>query len=107
MAQRKRTAKPRPRVPARVKKRRPKRKAVRSHHHPELVGLAILALGVFIACVLWFGLEGGPVAGWIREAIGWAAYVAPVVLVPLGALVVTRSALVDLRPFQLGLSVAL
>ena len=42
-----------------------------------------------------------------HAAIGAAAYLAPVVLVPLGALVVARSALVDVRPFRLGLAVAL
>ena len=40
-------------------------------------------------------------------AIGWAAYVTPVVLVPLGALIVTRSALVEVGPFRLGLPAAL
>jgi DNA segregation ATPase FtsK/SpoIIIE, S-DNA-T family len=34
-------------------------------------------------------------------------YLAPIVLVPLGALIVARSAVVDLRPFRLGLGVAL
>ncbi len=104
MAPRKRTAKPRPKSPARVKKR--KRRTARSHHHPELLGLFICALGVFLACVLWAGLNGGPVPGLVTSAIGWAAYVAPAVLIPLGALIVTRSALVDVRPFRVGVSAA-
>ena len=57
--------------------------------------------------MLWFGLSGGPVAHAARVTIGWAAYLAPVVAVPLGGLIVTRSELVSLRPFRLGLSVAL
>jgi DNA segregation ATPase FtsK/SpoIIIE, S-DNA-T family len=105
MAQKKRTAKPRPKTPSRVKKRR--RRAVKSHHHPELIGLAICALGVFLASVLWFGLSGGPVGHAVTVAIGWAAYVTPVVAVPLGALIVTRSALREVGPFRLGLSAAL
>jgi S-DNA-T family DNA segregation ATPase FtsK/SpoIIIE len=105
MAQRKRTAKLRPKAPSRVKKR--KRRAARSHHHPELTGLAICALGVFLACVLWFGLSGGPVGDAVTDAIGWAAYVMPAVLIPLGALIVTRSALPGAGPFRLGLPVAL
>ena len=104
MAQRKRTAKPRPKSTARIKKR--KRPAVRSHHHPELIGLGICALGVFLTCVLWFGLNGGPFADLATRAIGWTAYVSPLVLIPLGALIVTRSALVDVRPFRIGLSLA-
>jgi S-DNA-T family DNA segregation ATPase FtsK/SpoIIIE len=98
-----RRSKLRPKTPSRVKKRR--RRAGRSHHHPELIGLAICALGVFLACVLWFGLSGGPVAHAVKVVLGWAAYVAPVVLVPLGALMVTRSALVGVRPFRIGLAV--
>ena len=79
----------------------------RSHHHPELVGLGLVAAGVFLASVLWFGLSGGPVAEAATAAVGWAAYLAPLVLVPLGALIVGRSALVSLAPFRLGLSVGL
>src|SRR5471032_2838671 len=104
MAPRKRTAKPRPKSPARIRKR--KRRTARSHHHPELLGLCICAFGVFLACVLWVGLNGGPVPGLVTSAIGWAAYVAPVVFIPLGALIVTRSALVDVRPFRVGVSAA-
>src|SRR5580765_6135720 len=106
MAPTKRTAKPRPKTktPSRVKKRT--RRKTRSHHHPELAGLAICALGGFLACVLWFGLSGGPVGDAVRTAIGWAAYVAPLILIPIRALIVTRSALHGARPFRLGLAVA-
>src|SRR5581483_7019045 len=76
-------------------------------HHPELVGLGILGAGVFLACVLWLGLSGGPVAHAATVTIGWAAYLAPLVAVPVGALIVTRSELVSLRPFRLGLSVGI
>ena len=76
------------------------------HHDAELVGLALVAAGVFLACVLWAGLNGGPVSEGVRAVLGWAAYVAPLVLVPLGVLMVARSALVDVRPFRLGLAVA-
>jgi S-DNA-T family DNA segregation ATPase FtsK/SpoIIIE len=114
MAERRRKAKrakAKPKTPARVKKR--KRRSSRAgsahhhHHHPELAGLGLVALGAFLACVLWFGLNGGPVADAVTAAVGWAAYLAPVVLVPLGALMVARSALVDVRPFRLGLAVGL
>src|SRR5581483_10911510 len=73
---------------------------------PELIGLALVGLGVFLAAILWFGFSGGPVGDLATAAVGAAAYLAPLVLVPLGGLVVARSELVDVRPFQLGLVVA-
>src|SRR6478736_6586185 len=108
MARRKRPHKTSPKTPSRVKKRRaPKKPRGRSHHHPELVGLGLAGLGVFLAAILWFGFNGGPVAALAMDAIGLAAYLAPLVLVPLGALIVARSAVIDVRPFRLGLVVAL
>ena len=57
--------------------------------------------------MLWFGLSGGPAAAAARSAIGWGAYLAPLIFCPVGALVVAKSALVEVRPFRLGLSLAL
>jgi S-DNA-T family DNA segregation ATPase FtsK/SpoIIIE len=107
MVRKKRPHKTSPKTPSRVRKRRGKKAKSRSHHHPELVGLGLAGLGVFLAAILWFGLSGGPVAGLPTDAVGVAAYLMPVVLVPLGLLIVGRSALVDVRPFRLGLAVAL
>jgi S-DNA-T family DNA segregation ATPase FtsK/SpoIIIE len=104
----KRVHKASPKTPSRIKKRRGKGKArSHAHHHPELIGLGLAGLGVFLAAILWFGFSGGPVADLARGAIGAAAYLMPVVLVPLGALMIAKSALVDVRPFRLGLVVAL
>jgi predicted anti-sigma-YlaC factor YlaD len=56
MARRRKTVKPR--SPARVKKR--KRAArTRRHQHPELIGLALAALGVFFATLIYLGWSGG------------------------------------------------
>jgi DNA segregation ATPase FtsK/SpoIIIE, S-DNA-T family len=107
MAQTKRTARPRPKTPSRVKKRRRRGARGANPHHYELLGLALVALGVFLGCVLWFGLNGGPVPGWAEDGIGWAAYLAPVVLIPVGALIVTRSGLISVRPFRVGLVITL
>jgi len=107
MARKRRVHKTSPKTPSRVRKRTKRRTRTRSHHYPELIGLSLVALGVFLAAVLWFGFSGGPVARLATDAVGAAAYLAPLVLVPLGALVVTKSKLVDFRPFQLGLAVAL
>jgi S-DNA-T family DNA segregation ATPase FtsK/SpoIIIE len=106
MARKKRPRKTSPRTPARVKKRRAKPKG-HAHHHPELVGLGLAGLGVFLAAILWFGLNGGPAAHLVQSVIGSAAYLAPLVLVPVGALVIAKSELIDLRPFRLGLGIAL
>jgi S-DNA-T family DNA segregation ATPase FtsK/SpoIIIE len=108
MARKKRKSPLRPRVPARVKKRRGK-KSQRGHHHPELWGLVLTAAGIFLATLFWFrwegGVVGGPVEDGLRGAIGAAAYVAPAALFLLGLLMVSRSELVDVRPFRTGLTV--
>jgi DNA segregation ATPase FtsK/SpoIIIE, S-DNA-T family len=98
----------RPRLPSRVKKRTRKRK-VRSEQHLELIGLGLLALGVFLASILYLGWSGGMIGGGIADiftgSIGAAAYVAPTLFVVVGALMVARSELVDVRPFRTGLVV--
>jgi S-DNA-T family DNA segregation ATPase FtsK/SpoIIIE len=99
-----------PRAPSRVRKtKRTKRKATRGHHYPELAGLVLLAFGVFQASVLWAGWNGGYVGLWIadglRALVGGAAYGLPAALVVVGALMVGRSDLVDVRPFRTGLAV--
>ena len=108
MARKKRKSPLRPRVPARVKKRRGK-KNQRGHHHPELWGLVLTAVGIFLATLFWFGWDGGvvggPVEDGLRGAIGAAAYVAPAALFVLGLLMVSRSELVDVSPFRTGLIV--
>ncbi len=85
--------------------------AQRPHAHPSprALGARAVALGIFLGAVLYFGWNGGYVGGWLGEGldklIGDAKYVVPVALVVLGALVVTRSALVDVRPFRTGMAV--
>jgi DNA segregation ATPase FtsK/SpoIIIE, S-DNA-T family len=115
MPRRKRTRKLRPKTPARIrKKKRPgagRTATARPAHHHELWGLALLALGLFLACVLYLDWEGGVVGGAVADAtlalIGWGAYVAPAALVVVGGLMVTRSGLVDVRPFRTGLAFAI
>jgi DNA segregation ATPase FtsK/SpoIIIE, S-DNA-T family len=106
-ARRKKKRSLKPRTPARVKKRS---RRARSHHHPELWGLAMAAVGLFLATVLWLGWDGGPVgeraSGWLDEALGAASYVLPLALGGVGLLMLVRSALIDLRPFRTGLAVS-
>jgi DNA segregation ATPase FtsK/SpoIIIE, S-DNA-T family len=98
----------RPRLPSRVKKRTRKGKQ-KSQQHLELIGLGLVALGVFLASVLYLGWSGGMAGGWIADVftatIGAAAYAAPVTFLTVGGLMVARSALVDVRPFRTGLVV--
>ncbi|HEX4745579.1 MAG TPA: DNA translocase FtsK 4TM domain-containing protein [Gaiellaceae bacterium] len=97
----------RPRVPARVKKRT---KRTRSQHENELLGLALLALGLVLAAILYLGLDGGAVGSWLADVltdvIGNAAYVLPVALVSFGGLLLARSELLEVRPFRLGVGVS-
>jgi DNA segregation ATPase FtsK/SpoIIIE, S-DNA-T family len=103
----KRTFKLRPKTPSRVKKRRSAR--TRGHHHPELWGLGLVALGAFLAAIEWFGWSGG-IAGsrfadGVHALVGATAYVLPLACISVGALMVARSALVDFTPFRVGLGV--
>jgi DNA segregation ATPase FtsK/SpoIIIE, S-DNA-T family len=110
MARRKKRRTLKPRTPSRVRKRKRARSAQRGHQHPELTGLGLVAVGIFLAVVLYLGWDGGQAGGWIadglRDLVGSAAYVLPVGVVVLGALMVGRSALVDFRPFRTGIVIA-
>src|SRR5712691_5167038 len=108
MARRRKKRTLKPRLPARVRTKRRKGKA-KNEQHPELIGLGLVALGLFLASMLYLGWGGGMVGGWIADgftaSIGAAAYVAPVGFVVVGALMGARSALVDVSPFRTGLAV--
>jgi DNA segregation ATPase FtsK/SpoIIIE, S-DNA-T family len=108
VARKKRKSTLRPRVPKRVKTRKKSRRP-RSEHHPELIGLGLAALGLFLASILYArwdgGLVGGGIADVVEDAFGAAAYVAPLALVVVGGLMVARSELVDVRPFRTGIPI--
>ncbi|MEN3341384.1 MAG: segregation ATPase FtsK/SpoIIIE, family [Actinomycetota bacterium] len=107
MARPKRRRKLRPKTPSRIRKKRPAKP--RSRHHPELWGLGLVGVGAFLGTVVYVGWNGGYVgralADGLRALVGDASWALPVVLVGLGALMVARSALVDVRPFRTGLAV--
>ena len=98
---------PQPRTPARIRKKR--RVKTRSHHHPELWGLGMVAVGLFLATVLWLGFDGGPIGSKVATALhrsfGVAAYLIPLLLMSVGVLMLVRSKVVDLKPFRTGLAV--
>jgi len=91
------------RVKTQTKRARPR------NDHSELWGLGFIALGLFLGAVLYFGWNGGYVGGWLGDGlqrlIGVAAYGLPVALTVVGGLMVMRSALVDVRPFRVGVAV--
>ena len=68
MARRRKRRTLKPRVPKRVKKKRRSTKT-RGHQHPELIGLGLLALGVFLGSVLWAGWNGGYVGQWTGDGV--------------------------------------
>src|SRR3954468_5622106 len=109
MARRRKKRTLKPRVPSRVKRRKRGAKKAEGHQHPELIGLVLLALGVFLGFVVWADWNGGYVGRWIGEGlealIGSATLGLPAALAIVGALMVTRSDLVDVRPFRTGLFV--
>jgi len=109
MPRQKRKRKLRPKTPSRVKKRTKKAAGPRSLQHPELWGLGLVALGLFLGSVIYAGWNGGYVGGAMADGldalIGGASWVVPVAFVAIGGLMVTRSALVDVRPFRAGLAV--
>jgi DNA segregation ATPase FtsK/SpoIIIE, S-DNA-T family len=108
MARRRKKRALRPRTPSRVKRRK-KPASKRSHHHPELIGLVLLAVGLFLATLTYLGWQGGRAGGWIEDAvwavIGDAGYLLPAALVVVGGLMLGRSAIVELRPFRTGIVV--
>src|SRR3954468_9435418 len=63
MPRQKRKRKLRPKTPSRVKKRTKKAAGPRSLQHPELWGLGLVALGLFLGSVIYAGWNGGYVGG--------------------------------------------
>jgi S-DNA-T family DNA segregation ATPase FtsK/SpoIIIE len=109
MARKKRPGKVRPKTPSRVRKKAKRTRRPRAHNHPELVGLGLVALGLFLGSTLYLSWDGGLVGGVLSDgfvaAVGSAAYGAPVAFVLVGLLMVARSELVDVRPFRTGAAV--
>jgi S-DNA-T family DNA segregation ATPase FtsK/SpoIIIE len=81
----------------------------RGHQHPELVGLALAALGIFLSTVIYLGWSGGFAGGLAADGlealIGAARAVFPAACMIVGALFLARSELLDMRPFRTGLTV--
>ena len=109
MARRRKKRPLKPRTPARVRKKRRAVKHAYGHQHPELIGLFLAALGVFLSTVVYLGWSGGfagaLAADGLDALIGAARVIFPLACLIVGALILTRSELVDMRPFRTGLVV--
>ncbi|HEV2902240.1 MAG TPA: DNA translocase FtsK [Gaiellaceae bacterium] len=107
MARRRKKRTLKPRVPSRVKRRKRAAKE-RSHHHPELIGLGLVAVGLFLSTLVYLGWEGGTAGGGIVDGlwalVGDAGYLLPAALVVVGSLMLGRSSLVKVHPFRWGLA---
>jgi DNA segregation ATPase FtsK/SpoIIIE, S-DNA-T family len=85
----------------------PPRLPVLEQRHLDLIGLGLVAVGVFLAFPLYLGWEGGEAGQAIVDGLTWAigrvAWATPVALVASGALLVMRPALpAGVRPFRAG-----
>ena len=62
--------------------------------HLDLIGLGLVAFGIYLGCALYGGWDGGPVGEWLTSALatvaGRIAYVVPLALVGWGITLVTR-----------------
>src|SRR3954469_17532740 len=72
----------------------------------DLVGLGLIALGVFFAFLVYFGWDGGRAGSQAVEGLRWLLgavhYVVPVALVAAGAILILRPILPAVRPFRSG-----
>src|SRR5215207_1759101 len=74
--------------------------------HWDLIGLALVAVATFFACVFYLGWAGGEVGEALADAMlftfGGVAYGAPVLLFAAGALIVIRPMIPAVHPFRTG-----
>jgi S-DNA-T family DNA segregation ATPase FtsK/SpoIIIE len=108
VARRRRKRLLKPRAPSRVRKKKRAAKH-RGHQHPELIGLGLAALGLFLSTVIYLGWSGGfagsLAADGLEALIGAARAVFPAACMIVGALFLARSEILDMRPFRTGLTV--
>ena len=83
----------------RYERKRPRRNARElveglEQRHYDVIGLALVAAGIFLAFVLYFGWDGGRVGGWMGTALenvaGRVSYVIPLALAAWGGSLIAR-----------------
>src|SRR3954449_8825254 len=94
-----------PRARARAKRSSPTL-PVLEQHHLDLLGLALVALSIFLGFVLYGDGAGGRAGSALIDGLGWAVgevrYLAPVAFAAAGAILVLRPVLPAVRPFRAG-----
>jgi DNA segregation ATPase FtsK/SpoIIIE, S-DNA-T family len=85
----------------------PPRLPLLEQRHLDLIGLGLVAVGVFLAFPLYLGFQGGAAGEGTVHGLTWAvgrvAWAAPVALVAAGTLLVLRPVLpAGVRPFRAG-----
>src|SRR3954449_9249424 len=72
----------------------------------DLIGLGLVALGLFFAFLVYFGWDGGRAGSNAVEGLRWllgaAHYLVPVALAAAGAILMLRPVLPAVRPFRAG-----
>ncbi len=75
-------------------------------HHWDLIGLALVAVAIFLAFLIYLGWDGGQggeaLVDGLRRVVGAAHYLVPVALLAAGAVLAMRPALPTMRPFRAG-----
>src|SRR5215210_3881370 len=105
MARRPPKRRPRRRPPRRPPYRLPRLPAL-EQRHVDVIGLALVALAAFLAFVFYLGWSGGELGEALAGALiylgGRAAYLAPVGIFAVGAVLVLRPLLPTTRPLKAG-----
>jgi S-DNA-T family DNA segregation ATPase FtsK/SpoIIIE len=72
--------------------------------HWDLIGLALVAIAVFLAFLIYLGWDGGQAGSGLvdglRDVVGEMHYLVPVALLAAGAVLVMRPVLPAVRPFR-------
>src|SRR4051795_7416661 len=96
-----RKSKPRARTRKRAR-RSSARLPVLEQRHLDLIGLALVALSVFLAFVLYGGWQGGRAGEALLDGLGWLVgrirFLAPPAFMATGAVLVLRPVLPAVRP---------
>ena len=97
------------RAPAHAPRKRPR--AALQQRHYDVIGLALIAAGVFLGFVIYGHWDGGRVGDWLARGlaslIGQTRLGVPVACAGAGALFVMRPAIPTIRPFRAGRDPAL
>jgi S-DNA-T family DNA segregation ATPase FtsK/SpoIIIE len=72
----------------------------------DVIGLTLIAVGVYLTLVLWLGWDGGRVGSGIEDGMtylfGKVAYLAPLALFASGAILILKPFVPSLRPLRTG-----